>query len=432
LKRGYRFGESPLNDDQREHINAFRRNSFYAFLFGRDLPGRSGLPVFKSHNFKQIGICTLRNDDDVMVTFDYGPFLGHGHLDKLSFTLYANDNLLVPDYGTPGYGSSILGWYTSTASHNTVVVDCKSQQKATDYGLTLHYGGAFLQLAEAKAADHYPGVVQTRRILVVGRWCFVLDLLESSDEHEYDWLIRCEGSPEPAEHYELWDVDCSKYAEIKPTKAYRFVDSCRLDWTCKEGNLTTVMWTHGASAELMIGTCPAETVERRVPIYLCRQRGTTARFNALLAPSRQKSLDISKDECVIRIAEDDCVDYIYLRDEDTDLLSSLLQTDGEAAVVRTRAGEIHAIALVNGSWIRWMDELLIECPSTVDCVEVSFGERNPHIRYCCDTAGVMKLRTSARAIRINGHKAAAANSEGQALLRVTSQMLIYPGADYLS
>jgi len=432
LKRGYRFGENPLNDDQREHIHAFRRSSFFAFLFGRDLPGRSGVPVFKSHNFKRMGICTLRNDDDVMVTFDYGPFLGHGHLDKLSFTLYANNNLLVPDYGTPGYGSSILGWYTSTASHNTVVVDCKPQQKATEYGLTRHYSGAFLQIAEAKASDHYPGVVQTRRILLVGRWCFVIDLLESDDEHDYDWLIRCEGSPEPAERYESWDADCSKYAEIKPTKAYRFFDSCRFDWTCKEGNLATVMWTHGAPAELMIGTCPAETAERRVPLYLCRQRGKAVRFTAVLAPSQHKNLDVSKDGCVIRIAEDDCVDHIYLKDGDNALSGSLLQTDGEAAVVRTRAGEIQAFALFNGSWIRWMDELLIECPSTADCVEVSFGERNPHIRYCCDTAGVMKLRTNARAIRVNGHKAAAANSEGQALLRVTSQMLISMEADYLS
>ncbi len=392
------------------------------------------MPVFKSHNFRQIGICTLRNDDDVMVTFDYGPFLGHGHLDKLSFTLYANDNLLVPDYGTPGYGSSILGWYTSTASHNTVVVDCESQRKATEYGLTVHYGGAFLQLAEAKAVDHYPNVMQTRRVLVIGRWCFVIDLLESGDgrEHEYDWMIRCEGSPEPVECYEPWDVECSKYAEIKPIKAYRFVDSCMFNWTCQKGYLATAMWTHGLPAELMIGTCPAETAERRVPLYLCRQRGTRVRFTALLAPSRQKGLDVSKDGSVIRIAEDDLVDHIYLKDGNAELSSSLLYTDGEAAVVRLRAGEIQAIALVNGSWIRWMDKPLIECPSKVDFVEVSFGDRNPHIRYCCDTAGVVKLRTNARAIRINGHKAAAASSEGQALLRVTSQMLISPGADYLS
>jgi hypothetical protein len=432
LKRGYRFAEAPINADQREHPEAFRRDSFYAFLFGRDLPGRVAPPPLKSHDFGRVGICTLRNGDDVMATLHYGPFLGHGHLDKLSFTLYANDRLLVPDYGTPGYGSGILSWYTGTSSHNTVVVDGESQQRSNDYGLTTHYRGEFVQLAEAVARDHYPGVKQTRRVLLVGHSCFVMDVLESDSEHDYDWLVRCEGRLKPVGRYRPWDLDMECYPLIALDRAYRADYGFAADLECEKRGLAFAMWAGNMPFDVGVGTCPAETAARRVPIIVCRQRGRSATFIALFAASRAGKPDVSADGGVIRIDCDGAVDHIFLKETGVEDQHALLQTDGDVALVRVREGDLQSIALVNGSWVRWMGEHLIECPSRVACVEVSLTERNPLIRYCCDTCGVVKLRTNARAMRINGHKTAAANTDGQALLRVTSQMLASDVLDFRS
>lgn len=432
LKRGYRFAEAPVNEDQRRHADVFRRTSFYAFMFGRDLPGRSASPALRNRDFSSLGVCTLRSPDGAMVTLDHGKLLGHGHLDKLSFTFYGSGACLVPDYGTPGYGSGIVDWYRSTASHNTVVVDGRSQEPAGESRLLAHYSGGFIQFAEANAADHYPGVVQTRRALLVGGRFFMDDLLVSEEEHDYDWMVRCEGEFVPGKSYEPCRLDCSCHQHIQIDRAYRLAEGCRFDWRCEQGVLAMLLWSGAGGGEVGLGTCPAETTERRVPITVWRQRGRVARFVSLLASSPDGGLEISRHGCVVRIAEGDEVDHVYLRGPGAESSEAMLQTDGEVAVVRLREGEVYAIGIVRGSWLSWMGEHILECPSTVDCVEVSFSERHPSIRYCCDTAGVVKLKTDARAMRINGIRAAAANSDGQAMLRVTSQMLGRDAADLRS
>jgi hypothetical protein len=440
LKRAYRFGEAPVNTDQQEHARVFTRNSFYAFVFGRDLPGRTRPPVFKSRDFPSLGICTVRNDDEVMATLDYGPFLGHGHLDKLGFTLYANDTLVVPDYGTPGYGSKIIEWYRQTPAHNTVVVDGKSQEQTHERGLISRYAGAFLQFAEAVAEDHYPGVRQTRTVLMVARTCLVIDELASENAHDYDWLARFEGKPHIVGRHKSagvsgselsraerrsrnagWDFDSARYPLIDIEHAYRADGLFRIDWTCDKTNVVLALWADTSSTDLALGTCPAETASRRVPIVIARQHGREAHFTGLFAPSRLGRVDLKIEGPTMTIVEAENADHVYLKSMGGP--SGPIETDGDIAAVRTVKGEVTAIAVVRGTYVKWNGEPLLECPSKVDCVEVSLADRTPAIKYCSDTAGVIKLQTHARAMRVNGHRTAASNVEGQALLRVLPQML---------
>jgi hypothetical protein len=358
--------------------------------------------------------------------------MGNGHLDKLGFTFYADDKLLIPDYGTPGDGSDIIGWYRSTASHNTVVVDGNSQEPSGIHGLTALYGGSFLHYAEAVARDHYPGITQTRKIVLIGKRCFVIDDLESETEHEYDWIIHCEGIPKPSRDYEPCEIDCVKYPRIDMGKSCTFKDYQITNWECGKSDMTLAMWINGAQGQIGLGMCPGETANIPVSVYMCRQQGKTAHFSALLASHTADKLDITKDGCSFKIVEGDDIDYIYLKGSGDAGIRTLLETDGEVAAVRMFNNEIYAIALIRGSWVRWMGDLLLECPTTVDCVEISFKERHPLIRYCCDTAGVVKLKTNARAMRINGHRTSAATSDGQAMLKVTPQMLISDTMDMRS
>jgi len=426
LKKGYRFGDAPVNRLQIENTLKYTRSSFFAFLFGRDLPGRSGVPVLKSQDFRNLGVCTLRSVDDVMATFDYGPSGRHGHNDKLGFTFYANDTLLMPDYGTPGYGSGILGWYKSTAAHNTVIVDGAEQSGAVDYGLVYRCVGSFIQHAEAIAEDCYPGVAHSRKVLLVGNSLIVFDELKSDKEHDYDWIAHCEGTPEnlKANNSESCNINISKYRYMEMESAHSFSDTLNLNWKCENGGLAFSIWTYSDESKVILGNCPAETNERRVSFLMCRQRGQNVHFMAALQPVRSgESVEVTKDGCMLKVGDHDVVDYIYMSGCGDDGVSSALDTDGEIAAVRAVNGEVAIVSLIKGSWIKWNGEMLLECPAPVDCVELLLEERSPVVKYSGDTAGIVKIRTNARAMRVNGQRAAATSSNGQALLRITPQML---------
>ena len=424
LKEGYKYGAAPLNRDHREHPRRFSRGLFYALLFGRDLPGRSPSPVFASRKFAGSGICTLRNAN-LMATFDYGPF--HGHLDKLSFTLYANDSLLVPDYGTPGYGSAILDYYRGTASHNTVVVDGRNQRPAEGYGLEHFHAGDLVQCADGVATDCYPGVTHARRILMLENALIIRDVLTSEQPHDYDWLIRCEGEPEIVGECEQSDLDCACYPLMKIAQSRRVSGCCRVNWKCEKGGLAFAMCTGSGTADVALGKCPAETAARTASFLVCRQHGRDVRFLAVLVPSlRAQDVELARDGCVMKILGPSTADHIYLRGIGEDPASPALQTDAEMAAVSTRDGEVASVVLARGSWVRWMGETVLHCSSAVHCLEVSFAGNKPVVRYSADTGGVVKLKTNARAIRVNGHRAAAQRADDHAILQVTPQMLIHP------
>ena len=56
---------------------------------------------------------------------------GHGHPDKLALSLYAAGEPVSPDLGSPGYGVPLhRSWYRQSFSHNTVILDRRSQPPA--------------------------------------------------------------------------------------------------------------------------------------------------------------------------------------------------------------------------------------------------------------------------------------------------------------
>ena len=99
----------------------------------------------------------LRSPNGAMMTFDYGPFLGHGHRDKMGITLFANRKLWLADYGTPGYGAAILPWFQSTLAHNTIIVDGKGQAPTKENNVKLWLGGTDLEAAQSETLEAYPG-----------------------------------------------------------------------------------------------------------------------------------------------------------------------------------------------------------------------------------------------------------------------------------
>ena len=277
------------------------RDGLYAFLFGGEIPARVAPPSTASTNFPVLGICVLRSTNGSMMTFHYGPFLGHGHRDKMGVTLFANGKLWLADYGTPGYGAAILPWYQSTLAHNTVVVDGKKQEATKETRAKLWLGGEDLEAAESETVEAYPGVVHSRMVVRVGDYFIVVDRLRSEAEHSYDFYLHSEGklsldggqaNSRPVASPSRW---------IESAAALKAQAAISGDWS--EGGRGVGFWLSGSSAVTpIVAQCPAETGSRKVPLLMGRQTGKTAEFVAVLFPYQGKctlSVERRGDEIII-------------------------------------------------------------------------------------------------------------------------------------
>ncbi len=99
----------------------------------------------------------------------YGRNKGHGHQDRLNYSIYAFNTDLTPDLGYPDFASSTYkpraAWNNNTLSHNTVVVDKKIQtQNWTGY--PRFYGAApGFGVAEVQSKNVYPQCTEYARTI---------------------------------------------------------------------------------------------------------------------------------------------------------------------------------------------------------------------------------------------------------------------------
>ena len=139
---------------------------------------------------------------------------GHGHPDKLGLTVYACGERQSPDLGTPGYGIDLFqGWYRQTVSHNTVVLDGKSQPAGAGRSIAFRADGPF-QIADAavrwgeeavsgidapsygvdsEAPEVYDGAGMRRAVLARGDYFVDIFLVDAGRERRIDWIFRNRG-----------------------------------------------------------------------------------------------------------------------------------------------------------------------------------------------------------------------------------------------
>jgi hypothetical protein len=261
-----------------------RRSGLYAFLFGGDIPEVARPPAQRSIDFPVLGICMLRSADGAMMSFDYGPFLGHGQFDKLGVTLFAHDKLWVADYGTPGYGSSILSWYVSTFAHNTVVVDGQSQQRTKENTAKLWLDGNDIEAAQSSSMQVYPGVTHTRTVLRTADYFVVLDDLASAEPHVYDLYWHAEGN---------MSLDCETQSaepgkldpRISDVKSAASRTGLAARWQEDGSGVACSIIADGLFTPI-VAQMPAETAARRVALLICRRESASAAFITALLPFR--------------------------------------------------------------------------------------------------------------------------------------------------
>jgi hypothetical protein len=323
------------------------RSGVWALLQGVSLDKEFHTPTLPSTNYPGVGIAVLRSPNSNMMTFDYGPFMGHGQPDKLGITLFANGSLMAADYGTPGYGSASMQWYVHTPAHNTVIVDGKDQAHTNERRLTHFRTGKVFEVAEAETEQAYPRVLHKRTVMRVGKSFIVIDRLTSKDKHTYDWFFRSEGK-----------LDLVGETVSKPL-GYQFVDEksqlstdapWKARWDLDRKGLNVFMLDSHPSL-ITVAECPAETTARKIPLLIVRKEGKDEFFVAVLAPFQGDSkVECSESDGLIRLEHDGMIDWVFVKASGR---SKALQTDGDFALVRTESDKPILASVIGGKSVTW-------------------------------------------------------------------------------
>jgi len=297
----------------------------WSLVLGAALPPEIPPASLKSVNFDNIGICVLRTGEkstdgnEIMLTFDYGRFLGHGQFDIMGVTLYGNGRILAADYGTPGYGSSILPYYKGGTSHNTVLVDGKNHKKTKQGKLILFHDSPVFKLSKSETGEAYPGISWSRTVALTDSYSMIVDELSSDKIHQYDWFFHNEGDEFKIDGCEEQSAPASNfsYDYIKAAKGYKVKGgAARAVWNFRDGSSLHSVLFHDAETEIFTAQCPAETGARTVPLIVMRERSKSCRFLAFFFPIQaggtEKPQITKKNPNEIVIEYKDKIDEIHI------------------------------------------------------------------------------------------------------------------------
>jgi hypothetical protein len=176
-------------------------------------------PSGASHGFRNAGLLVMRSGvdpQDRWSLLDVGPFgAGHQHEDALGLETYAFGSPFLVDAGVGGYTEDdFFRYYRSTASHNTLLVDGKGQQRTLSEtresrkrdvsGEILWASGEALDVGAGAYAGGYLGLSGKflhRRAVVFLKpdYWLVVDELEGEGRHAVEALWHFAPMPVVAE-----------------------------------------------------------------------------------------------------------------------------------------------------------------------------------------------------------------------------------------
>lgn len=271
-----------------------RTRGWDSLLYGVPEVPASVLPHQDSVDFTGLGWAVLRSGasrDGMYLALDYGPHGGgHGHPDKLGFSFYSLGDFLAHDPGCVAYGLPIHSqWYRQTVSHNTVVVDGKSQEECTG---ELDYFLASPRMAVVSAtADEANGAVRFRRLaLLTSSLLLLVDDLADEEAHQYDWALHGVGAFTTAlplgRRAEPAGTDHG-YQHIENVTATPALGSWQADWTSPKRSFRLTMLADDATpTEVIAGQGWGPSSLGKVPMVLARRQAKSTRYVAALQPYR--------------------------------------------------------------------------------------------------------------------------------------------------
>ncbi len=188
-----------------QEFGAFRKRGFksYESLFEPDVLAEAEkaametpAPVLRSRVLDGYGLGILNNArNTTAVSIYYGFKGGHGHFDRLNFSLFAHGRKMTPDLGYPDFMNALVpgiySWSKNTINHNCVVVNRRRQTGNVPGRVRGFMDAPPVHFIDISAAGTYPETSVYRRALVLVDLGpdsgYLLDLFTvvGGDQHDY-------------------------------------------------------------------------------------------------------------------------------------------------------------------------------------------------------------------------------------------------------
>ncbi len=264
-----------------------------AVLYGNTgVTGRGEL-ISRASMVMESGHAILRTAGDAGLTasFNFAPYGGgHSHLDKLSFVFFGFGEELGVDRGRAAAQAYNLPihkqWYRGTISHNTVLVDGKSQKPAG--GELLFFNHTDREAAAVARTDASDGIDHRRMLFMTEDYLLVFDELKAKEPHRFDWFYHNRGESAVAP---LASTPASLSALGDGASYLADARTGRGDTALRArfpGEKVTVHLTEAGGKGSAVTTAhgPGSSVQERVPLVFITREGKEVHFAAVIEPVR--------------------------------------------------------------------------------------------------------------------------------------------------
>ena len=269
----------------------------------------NGLTRNGSSLFPSSGYAVLRQDahslDAPAATFVFGPYGGgHGHPDKLSITLYAFGEHMLPETGRYEYGDPLQqSWAKQTLAHNTVAVDRASHKPMHVPGMSMWAEapagdtGALkefiaeknFQLTRATCDTAVDGVILDRTVALFGGALIDIFDVSSSRARTFDYALHVNAA------YAGGNIGLSEYAKsLGRDFGYQHLENVRAAEREAGAAWSSTWRTPGGHGMLIaafgdgrlaaVADAPGNPPDTHLPLLLLRDRGERARFVTVVLP----------------------------------------------------------------------------------------------------------------------------------------------------
>jgi|GEM_PF-251303 len=339
-------------------LSKANRTTEEALLYGEPLTSSDDFGRLPSSNFPISGFSMLRVADNY-VALDYGPHGDfHGHFDKLGFINYGLGSVWGVDPGAIAYGVPLYtSWYKQTVSHNTVVVDERSQQETTGE-LRHFFATPLFALAQADADGANPGTKFSRLLAQTDNYLLFFDNLNSDADRQYDWVYHSYGDLDAkgalTKQRGALGID-NGYQHIEQLKRGNVVGSIDASWSRINLGIRLLMAEAEGPSELILANGPGNPPDRLCPLVMVRRIGRTATFAGILEPYVDNSkivamreLSLGSGNSGFEIEHESGMDYFVYSQERSLKEAQDFKTDAQIAFIANK-DDLFQANLINGT-----------------------------------------------------------------------------------
>jgi hypothetical protein len=418
---------SPLGQYPSLNIGSLTDMSSYVEPATELFPERSDLVFFGSKGnrgtppsgtakvLSHTGFLTMRSGwsrEALYMAMNYNgtlPEIPGTYPDLLSFGIWAHGRAYMTNAGTPvSYAHPLLGsWCTQTKASNTVMVDESSQHPVANGGRLENWQDrtGFTYLVAVSENYRDLGVRHRRAVLFLrpDRW-LVFDRLVPFDQlgkvHDYRW----QG------HFQPMDLTVDPTTKTVATSA---VDGKRLYLVPAQPEVLELERGKGLIAD---GSHLMENALEGPYVRFIQKSDKGASFTVLIDPTtgnapapsvttlkiRKREEGVPTDTATgIRIRRGGHEDVVAMSDGTGVRIYGPLVTDGEAAYVRTKWGNVTEVGLAGGRSVVFEGQTLLEVDSEIASVSLKYARDKLFV----DARGhgrVSVATRSSKALNLNG------------------------------